>query len=126
MGRPERFLRLIAALLGLAIALGAMRLVLREEDPRARSIVIVAIRLGYCGTFSFVLFRRAAGKKMGAIMWAVLAMGFVGETWKWKGTVEAVVRVTSVGVAFVAGFLELRQERAAQPRVAADRAAPGR
>ena len=121
MQRLDRFLRLVAVLVGMVIVGGGVVATLRDSAPTASGSVI---RLAFCGLISVPFFRRAAGMKMDAVAWAGAAILFLWFAADSKTATGRVTMVTSTALACLGGALQLRLERNERARAAADAATP--
>ena len=120
---PERLLRLIAALVGLAMASAVMYALVRGRAHQA-SLASIGSGVGFYGLISFAFFRRATGRKMDAFTWAAWAMFFLLCASDAKTTFGSAVLVTAAALAAGGSAIALRQERLARTRDAETSATP--
>jgi hypothetical protein len=125
MKKLEGFQRGLAALLGLVASWRMVHGTLHDPEPRAQFLAVIVFRFAFIGFIFFLFARRAAGKKMDAISWAVFALLFLDGTWKATSMLGSTIAAICVGLSIVGGVIERRLD-AAQPAVAADGASPRR
>jgi hypothetical protein len=126
VSKLERLQRGLAALVGLGGSLRMLYGTFRDPDPRAHFPGIILLRIAICGYFLLMFARRARGRKLDAIGWAVFSLFLMEGIWRGANIQASVASALCVGLAIVGSALERRLESAAQQGVAADGAAPRR
>jgi hypothetical protein len=125
----ERAIRVIAGLIALIAGAWAVGALFRHQHPADRTMFVIAFRFLFFGGFAVAFLFRALGAKFIAAQWLVYAVACV--VWISDGRIglgrlgTATFAISAV-LASAGAVLEWWQRRAAQHRVAADRAAPGR
>ena len=114
MTKLERFQRGLAALVGLLVASRVLYGVFRDPDPRYHNPLSILLRVVVGGLVSFLIARRAVGKKLEPISWGVFAMLFTDGFERATSLQAMSSTAVCVTLALVGGLIELRLARAAQ------------